>query len=207
MSQYLDNEAAEVGNSYSSDEVPLFNPRSRKHGTPPSRRRVVSSDDEEQTPPAKKSVSSSKILEELQKTNDVIKELVSKVKKTDKRVRAMEEQLKAGASSSSSSSSTPKRNRSRDVPDEVRVSRFCLFDANIILYKRELGVVDDMPYSLELPRLPLCTKTNEYIGANSQVSLIKPIIFEFVYTCGLITDMMLASCGFNISCYTIIIAA
>lgn len=42
----------------------------------------------------------------------------------------MEQQLKVGASSSSSSSSTPKRNRSRskDVPDEVRVSKFlCLF--------------------------------------------------------------------------------
>ena len=68
-----------------------------------------------------------KILKELQKTNSAIDKLMSKVTSTRKRLRAVEDQMKAGNySSSSCSSTTPKRTRIRStkVPDEVNVSLF-----------------------------------------------------------------------------------
>lgn len=58
------------------------------------------------------------IMGELKKTNSIITALARKVKRTDQRTMAIEEQLQ---SSNASSTSTPKRPRKRAVPDAVRV--------------------------------------------------------------------------------------
>ena len=63
------------------------------------------------------------ILKELKKTNTMMMELVRKVKRTEQRMKAMEEKIIMSEGPSSSSNSTPKRLlRKRVVPDAVRVS-------------------------------------------------------------------------------------
>ena len=66
---------------------------------------------------------------ELQKTNELLVQLVGRVKKTERRVRGLEDIIiSTSGPSSSSSGSTPKRSQPRRkvVPPEVRVSIICL---------------------------------------------------------------------------------
>ena len=65
---------------------------------------------------------------ELQKTNELLVQLVGRMKKTEQRVRRIEDRLLAPSGNSSSCGSTPQRYQSRrkSVPPEVRVSiLFC----------------------------------------------------------------------------------
>ena len=62
-------------------------------------------------------------LKELQKTNELLSQLIGRMKKTEERVRGLEDKVVSASSSNSSSDVTPKRSQSRhkDVPPEVRV--------------------------------------------------------------------------------------
>ncbi len=57
--------------------------------------------------------------EELRKNNELLKDMLEKMKKTEGRLKAVESKLKEG---DHNSSATPSRQRFREVPDEVRVS-------------------------------------------------------------------------------------
>ena len=61
---------------------------------------------------------------ELQKTNELLVQLVGRMKKTEKRVKTIEDTLLSPSGNSSSCGSTPQRYQSRrkSVPPEVRVS-------------------------------------------------------------------------------------
>lgn len=61
-----------------------------------------------------------KILAELKKNNSMIVALAKKMKRTEKRIVAIEDQLKS--STQATSNTTPKRPKNRDVPAVVRVS-------------------------------------------------------------------------------------
>lgn len=69
------------------------------------------------------------LMSEVQKSNKLLLCLVNRVKKTEKRLKEVEDHLKNSPNSSSSSGSTPTR-RKRDVPGEVRVSGESLCDAS-----------------------------------------------------------------------------
>ncbi len=62
-------------------------------------------------------------LKELEKTNALLSKLLGRMKKTEERVRGLEDKIVSSASSSSSSTSTPRRppSRRKNVPPEVRV--------------------------------------------------------------------------------------
>lgn len=68
--------------------------------------------------------SDSVLMDELKKNNKLLRTLVHRVKKTEKGLKDVQMQLKNNSSSESTPGSTPKRPRNKDVPDEVRVSRF-----------------------------------------------------------------------------------
>lgn len=137
MADFLNTEAREDG--YMSDEIPLASPISRGASKSRYRRRVLTSSESEpdqsdiealeglkkttnRDQPAKEApigpTDLSMVMEELKKTNAIISALARKVKSTDQRTMAIEEQLR---NSDSSSISTPKRPRKRVVPDAVRV--------------------------------------------------------------------------------------
>jgi len=61
------------------------------------------------------------LMDEVKRSNKILLSLVSRVKKTEKRLKDVEEQLKK-TPDNSSSGSTPRRIRQKDVPEEVRVS-------------------------------------------------------------------------------------
>lgn len=130
MAQFIDQEAAaECNSDHESDlseEIPYDFDTTPKRITKRKPRTVVSSSEEDSDvspvkEKPKRSKLSNSVLEELKKTNAIMTSLAEKVKKTERRVRAMEVEMKS-QNSGLSSSSTPKRARKRDVPDEVRVS-------------------------------------------------------------------------------------
>lgn len=61
------------------------------------------------------------LMDEVKRSNKILLSLVSRVKKTEKRLKDVEEQLKK-TPDNSSPGSTPRRVRQKDVPEEVRVS-------------------------------------------------------------------------------------
>lgn len=63
-------------------------------------------------------------LHEIQKTNELLMQLVGRMKKTEQRVRSLENKIVSTSGPTSSSGSTPKRSqpRRKAVPPEVRVS-------------------------------------------------------------------------------------
>ena len=65
---------------------------------------------------------SSKVLEEIKKTNKILCNLTNRVKRTEKRIKVIEDQVSNCSSSSTDFQVTPKKKKA-DVPDEVRVSR------------------------------------------------------------------------------------
>lgn len=110
MSFYLDDEAAEgpsgepSGEGYLSEEVPISTPPRRKRPLPslPSRHQRIplssGSDSESENQPSrqkKKDFDGARVLEEVKQTNLLVVSLIEKVKKTERRVRSMEEQLKS----------------------------------------------------------------------------------------------------------------
>ncbi len=134
MAEFLESEAlvtATVQSGTESDgsaEILLQETPSRTTGRGMLKRLFSDSSsdfEEEETFPAKKTKrkKDKDLLAEMKKTNAMMLSLVEKVKKTDRRVRAMEEQLKI-QNSKSPDSSTPKRPLKRDVPDEVRVLKY-----------------------------------------------------------------------------------
>ena len=64
------------------------------------------------------------LLKEVKRNNKILLSLVGRMKKTEKRLKDVEEQLKKTSDSASNSScgSTPRRLRQKVVPEEVRVS-------------------------------------------------------------------------------------
>ena len=76
-------------------------------------------------------------LHELQKTNELLVQLVGRMKKTEKRVKSIEDRLLSPSGNSSSCGSTPQRHQSRhkSVPSEVRVSIFvlCMIGADVYM--------------------------------------------------------------------------
>lgn len=62
------------------------------------------------------------LMDEVKKNTELLFRILERMKKTEGRLRVVESQLKQSRPSESSSSSTPVRARSRNVPDEVRVS-------------------------------------------------------------------------------------
>ncbi len=66
------------------------------------------------------------LVDEVKRSNKILRCLVDRVKKTEKRLKEVEDQLKKTSdnltSSNSSCGSTPKISRKKDVPEEVRVS-------------------------------------------------------------------------------------
>ena len=67
-------------------------------------------------------------LKELKKTNELLVQLVDRMKKTERRVRNLEDKIVTTSRPSSSSASTPKRSKSRckAVPPEARVRVLCV---------------------------------------------------------------------------------
>lgn len=66
-----------------------------------------------------------KVMSELKEMNKILLGLSDRLKKTEKRMKTMEEKITSPGPSSSSSSGiclTPKSSRKKDVPQEVRVS-------------------------------------------------------------------------------------
>lgn len=64
------------------------------------------------------------LMEEVRTGNKMLVQLTNRVKKTEKRLKQVENQLRS-SESCSSAGSTPKHSRKREVPDEVRV---CIVD-------------------------------------------------------------------------------
>ena len=68
----------------------------------------------------KTEVYNSELVKEMKRNNELLLDILDRVKKTEGRLRVVENQLKDHVPSSSSS--TPAKQRFREVPDEVRVS-------------------------------------------------------------------------------------
>ena len=70
------------------------------------------------------------ILSEVRKTHQILLDLTTRLKKTEKRVKTIEEKMNSRADSSISV--TPKSSRNKDIPQEVRVSLF--YDVHLESY-------------------------------------------------------------------------
>ena len=151
MAYFLDDMAAEDRNRYSdtrtlsdgemSDIVPFQGRTSTTNKVPIISESSSESDDpgrertDHQQGKKRRRQSKSKytgnenaFLVEMKKNNDILTSLVKKMKRHDKRLESIENQLEKCTQSSSSSPATPRRPSLRkDVPCEVRVS-VCFVD-------------------------------------------------------------------------------
>ena len=118
MAKFLDNEVSvsstdsEPG-GYESEEIPLQHPRCSMPGT---RKRLCFD---------KHEANESRVLEAVEKNNELLLSLVSHVKKTEKWLKVIEKQIDSTSSPSSDMDLTPGKrftSRKKDVPIEVRVS-------------------------------------------------------------------------------------
>lgn len=67
-------------------------------------------------------ITKSTALQQLEKTNKLLGELIDRVKSTENRLKGLEEKYLSSLSSSSSSSTPKRSSRKKDVPREIRVS-------------------------------------------------------------------------------------
>lgn len=110
--------------------------RKKKQKVSASRKTLQSGRDKENrssaqmSPQAEKNGSNSELVKEMKRNNELLLDILDRVKKTEGRLRVVENQLKDHVPSSSSS--TPAKQRFREVPDEVRVSITQIFRASVL---------------------------------------------------------------------------
>lgn len=113
---FLDDEAVEAGGDY-SPEIPIAS-------TTRSRKRILSSssseseggeDIEQAAASGLLTAERDEMASQLQETNKLLLNLTERLKKTEKRMKTMEKKM-------ATPGSTPKSSRTKDVPQEVRVS-------------------------------------------------------------------------------------